>query len=100
MTKPDMGAGRTARAAALPRSILLLALVALASTRGYAASQQDEDACRPEVFRLCTSAIPNEEAIVACLNAHLTDLAAACRAVIDPTPRSAATLRRRRPAVP
>ena len=56
-------------------------------------SASDQEACTPDVFRICSSAIPSEDAIVACLNAHVPQLSPACRAVIDP-PK--ATKRKRR----
>ncbi len=87
---------------------LVLAVSCLLCGLGRAATQEDEDACRPDVFRLCASAIPDEPAIVACLNANLPSLGAACRRVIDPprqgsraTPRSrgAQGLQERTPAL-
>ena len=44
--------------------------------------QEDQDACRPDVFRLCMSEIPNEAAIVGCLNAKQANLSPQCRAVM------------------
>ena len=67
----------------------LLAAALLAQLSAAAAQeavrQSDEDACRPDVFRLCMSEIPNEGAIVACLNAKLESLSPACHAVMAPT---------------
>ena len=60
--------------AALLRAALLLGFVGLSPAAGHAATQQEEEACRPEVFRLCASAIPSVDAIVACLNANLPRL--------------------------
>ena len=86
------------RALATPvRATLLLAALGLASAPGLAASQGDEDACRPDVFRLCASEIPNEDAIVACLNDRLASLSPACRSVMAPA-APATPERRRRPA--
>ncbi len=69
---------------------VVLAVAVLVPAPGRAASQSDEDACRPDVFRLCLSAIPDETAIVTCLNAHMSTLGPACRAVLDP-PRPSPT---------
>ena len=91
------------------RSLYLCALVAVLCLPGgptSAASQEDADACRPDVFRLCASSIPDEAAIVACLNANLPSLVPACRRVMDPNgagDRSTPIPRRaqgRRPALP
>lgn len=86
--------------AALLWVALLLGFVGLSPAAGRAAIRQEEEACRPEVFRLCASAIPSEDAIVACLDANLPRLAPACRAVMDPPPRPASTPGRRRTATP
>ncbi len=67
----------------------LLALTCLVGCIGQATAQDrsrqsDEDACRPDVFRLCASAIPDEDGIVACLSAKSASLSPSCRAVIAP----------------
>ena len=47
-------------------------------------TQADQDACTPDVFRLCSAYIPDEKPIVACLQSHKTDLSAECTPVIFP----------------
>ena len=47
-------------------------------------SASDQEACTPDVFKICSASIPSESAIVACLNAHVPELSPPCRAVIDP----------------
>lgn len=69
------------------RASLALAGAALIfgiSAKSYAHSgtQQEQEACTPDVFRLCSAQIPNEDRIVACLNRHLAKLSPACRAVM------------------
>ncbi len=67
-------------------AVIGLALWAsLAAARAEPAAS-DQEACTPDVFRLCSSAIPDETAIVACLNAQAAQLSPQCRAVIDPPP--------------
>ncbi|WP_237479145.1 hypothetical protein [Lichenibacterium dinghuense] len=73
-------------------SVLLLCGTAPLAAQG-ASRQADEDACRPDVFRLCVSAIRDEAAIVRCLEREAENLSPACRAVIAPEHRPA----RRRP---
>ena len=68
-------------------SFAALALCSGLSAARAEPSASDQEACTPDVFRLCTSAIPSEDAIVACLNAKTAQLSPQCRAVIDP-PRS------------
>ena len=75
--------------------LLLLALVSPVSAQD-AHPQSDEDACRPDVFRLCAAQIPDEDAIVACLNRAVPQLSPACRAVIAPEAVGSAGRKRRR----
>jgi len=60
------------------------ALICGISTKSYAHSgtQQEQEACTPDVFRFCSAQIPDEGRIVACLNRHLVKLSPACRAVM------------------
>ena len=64
--------------------LLLLASRLAAVSEGV--SRSSEEACRPDVFRLCLEAIPDESSIVACLNQKVPQLSPACRQVIDPKP--------------
>jgi hypothetical protein len=47
------------------------------------ASAEDRAACTPDVFRLCSSEIPNVERIVACLQKDKARLSDKCRAVFN-----------------
>lgn len=60
------------------------ALICGISAKSYAHSgtQQEQEACKPDVFRFCSAQIPDENRIVACLNRHLVKLSPACRAVM------------------
>jgi hypothetical protein len=40
-------------------------------------------ACTPDVFRLCSSAIPNVDNIIACMKANKSSLSPACRSVFN-----------------
>ena len=78
-----------------------LALAGAASCMAVAAalaepSASDQEACTPDVFRLCSAAIPGEDAIVACLNSKVAQLSPQCRAVIDPPHAPSKRGRRRR----
>lgn len=54
-------------------------------------SQADQDACTPDVFRLCQEFIPDEAPIVACLEAKRVQLSPACgRVMFPPSQQSAA----------
>jgi hypothetical protein len=72
--------------------VQIFAVVGLAATlagRSSAIAQehrgtmQQQMACTPDVFRLCGSAIPDENRIVACLQANTPQLSAGCRAVFE-----------------
>lgn len=47
----------------------------------YRGSQQDQQACIGDVFRLCNQAIPDVSRIVACLQSNRRTLSPPCRAV-------------------
>lgn len=64
-------------------AVALLALTAVAPPSAPAHTPQDEAACRPDVFRLCASAIPDERRIVACLERNKRKLSSACYRVFD-----------------
>ena len=45
-------------------------------------SPEDQLACTPDVYRLCSSFVPDEDAIVACLNRNVRALTPACQKVM------------------
>ena len=67
-----------------PSMLVALALCLAAAPARAEPSASDQEACTPDVFKICSSAIPSETDIVACLNAHVPQLSPECRAVIDP----------------
>jgi hypothetical protein len=52
----------------------------------HGGSVDDQIACTPDVYRLCTQFIPNEDAIVACLQKNKPALSPACQKVFSPPP--------------
>src|ERR1700729_1986079 len=54
-----------------------------ASAQEHRGTMQQQMACTPDVFRLCGSAIPDTNRIVACLQANTPQLSAGCRAVFE-----------------
>jgi hypothetical protein len=75
-------------ARAVLRKVSRPVMVALAlscfATASFALGSADERAaCTPDVFRLCSSEIPNVSKIIACMQAKKTSLSPACRAVMD-----------------
>ncbi len=69
------------RAAAPFAAGLALSFYATASFALVTAEQRI--ACTPDVFRLCSSEIPNVDNIIACMMAKKASLSQACRVAID-----------------
>jgi hypothetical protein len=67
--------------------VSLVAALCLASlgadARSRRAPEDGERACKPDVFRLCREAIPNQAKIVACLKKKKKELSPACRKVMS-----------------
>lgn len=62
-----------------------IALAAIAMAGGTAFAQgtmAQQDACRPDVFRLCSDYIPDVGRIVACLRGNEAHLSTPCREVM------------------
>jgi len=75
--------------------LVVLALIpatTLAQDRG---TQAEQEACTPDVFRLCSDFIPDEGPILACLQAKHAQLSAVCEPVIFPHPAKVTTAPRR-----
>jgi hypothetical protein len=68
--------------------------VQAASAQEYRGTQEQQMACTPDVWRLCSSQIPDVGRIVACLRANTPQLSEGCRAVFagppPPVPRGRA----------
>jgi hypothetical protein len=54
-----------------------------ATAQEHRGTIEQQMACTPDVFRLCGAAIPDENRIVACLQANAVQLSAPCRAVFE-----------------
>ena len=64
----------------------LLIALSLAGANGAAAqgTPEQQEACKPDVFRLCGNFIPNVDAIIACLKTNEPNLTPACHEVMFP----------------
>lgn len=72
----------------------------LAFTQSPALAQgtdQEREACTPDVFRLCGAYIPDADRIVACLRGNPNQLSQACYAVMYPQSASMQRPARRTP---
>jgi len=68
--------------------IILGLVMVLASAQGalaedYRGTWEQQMACTPDVWRLCTGEIPDVNRIVACLQRNTTSLSSSCRAVFE-----------------
>jgi hypothetical protein len=75
--------------AAMAPLVVALFLGSASSCFAHSGTQDEQQACTPDVFRLCSAQIPNEDRIVACLNRHLAKLSPACRSVMTGGPAKA-----------
>jgi hypothetical protein len=73
---------RTILRAAVPL-VTGLALSSYATTSFALGTAEQRIACTPDVFRLCSSEIPNVDSIIACMMAKKASLSPACRVAID-----------------
>ena len=60
-----------------------IALQAPASAEEYRGTFEQQLACTPDVFRLCSEQIPDANRIVACLRQNTPQLSGGCRAVFE-----------------
>jgi hypothetical protein len=75
---------------------IVLMVAVMAPLPAIAYTQQDADACTPDAFRLCQSAIPDASRVTQCLIANKQQLSPACTSVFN-RPRGA-TVEREQPA--
>lgn len=70
-------------------ALVCISAVLLISTAPVSAQGtiEEREACTPDVFRLCSSFIPDPPAITACLQRRKVDLSNDCRKVIFPISR-------------
>lgn len=54
-----------------------------ASAQQHKGSAEDQAACTPDVYRICSQYIPDEDDIVACLQRKKEQLSPACHAVFS-----------------
>lgn len=60
-----------------------LAAVTPASAQEYRGTWEQQMACTPDVWRLCSNEVPDVGRIVACLQSNTSQLSNRCRAVFD-----------------
>ena len=68
------------------RNLAMIGALIIAPSAAFAqdsGSMEDQMACTPDVYRLCSSLIPNESAIVACLQRNKASLSPDCHKVFS-----------------
>lgn len=67
--------------------------LSLLPTSGHAYTQEEQQACQPDAFRLCSSEIPDVDRVTACMIANKSQLSPQCRQFFraGPEPDEAAT---------
>jgi hypothetical protein len=63
--------------------VLALGLVSYSTSSFALGTAEERAACTPDVFRLCSSEIPNVDKIIACMKAKKSKLSPKCRAVFN-----------------
>jgi hypothetical protein len=63
--------------------ILALALVSYSTSSFALGTAEEREACTPDVFRLCSSEIPNVDKIIACMKTKKSQLSPKCKAVFN-----------------
>ena len=75
-------------------SVATAVAISLTSFAAHAveATAEQRRACTPDAFRLCSSHIPNIEAITSCMRANKSKLSPECKLVFDkPAPATVAS---------
>jgi hypothetical protein len=80
------------------RTLSVAASVAISLTSFAAhaveATAEQRRACTPDAFRLCSSHIPNIEAITACMRANKSKLSPECKVVFDKSDKTTVASRK------
>jgi hypothetical protein len=85
----------------LSRTALVVGFVSCSTTSfAQQGTATQRAACTPDVFRLCSSEIPNVDRIVACLQREKPRLSAGCQAVFATPTRTTSTRSVATPANP
>jgi hypothetical protein len=63
--------------------VLALSLVSYSTSSFAIGTAEERAACTPDVFRLCSSEIPNVDKIIGCMKAKKSQLSPKCKAVFN-----------------
>ena len=85
-----------APSAGLGATLTLALSLSMLSTMSHAYTAEEQQACQPDAFRLCSSEIPDVDRVTACMIARRSQLSPECRRFFrsDPEPVAAAPVAR------
>lgn len=69
---------------------VLFGLVSFSTLSNALGTADERAACTPDVFKLCSSEIPNVDKIIACMKAKKSQLSPACQAAFNPPEKTKA----------
>ena len=77
------------------RTLSVAAVISLTSFAAHAeGTAEQRNACMGDAFRLCSSHIPNVEAITACMRTNKSKLSPACKLVFDKSDKTTVASRK------
>ena len=82
------------------RTLSVAAVISLTAFAAHAAegTAEQRNACMGDAFRLCSSHIPNIEAITTCMRTNKSKLSAPCKLVFDKSDKTKVASRKDTPA--
>jgi hypothetical protein len=78
------------RACRLGAALAVALAFSAVPTTGHAYTEEEQQACQPDAFRLCSSEIPDVDRVTACTVARKSELSPECRRFFRPDPEPAA----------
>jgi hypothetical protein len=81
----------TRRFVARPARVAMLVMAFPSTSFAFVVTAEQRAACAPDVYRLCSSDIPNVGKIIICMKREKPNLSPACRAVVEAAEESFAT---------
>ena len=71
------------------KALVAAALVIGMMSTAHAYTDEQQQMCTGDAFRLCSSEIPDVDRVTACMVRHKAELSAGCKAVFGPAPSDA-----------
>jgi hypothetical protein len=81
----------TRRFVARPARVVMLVMAFPSTSFAFVVTAEQRAACAPDVYRLCSSDIPNVGKIIVCMRREKPNLSPACRAVVEAAEEAVAT---------